>query len=154
MVINSAVFGEMDIDESSIYRMPNGLFGFDHCNRYALLTKQEDDVTLMWFQAVDARVPCFVVFDPFEIITGYQPVLEPSDMRALNCTDISRLKFLVIAVVPDDITKITVNLKSPLVLNEKEGIARQVILRNADYPIRFPLSEEPQERRDHLEAVQ
>jgi flagellar assembly factor FliW len=46
-------------------------------------------------------------------------------------------------------------MKSPLAINEKEGIVRQVILRN-DYPIRFPLADDtPEQPEDNpLEAAQ
>jgi flagellar assembly factor FliW len=88
------------------------------------------------------------VFDPFEIIEGYDPIVENSDLRFLGCKDASDLRFFVIAVVPDDITKITVNLKSPIVVNKQDRRARQVILANSDYPIRFPIfpAEEKQEQ--------
>ena len=145
MLVNTAVFGPCEIPEEQIFSMPQGLYGFDDCLKFALVTKQEDDVTLKWFQSVDAVVPCFVVFDPFDIIEGYRPVMETADFRALTPRKDDALEYLVIAVVPADITKITVNLKSPIVLNRRTGIARQVILANQDYPIKFSLVEQQDE---------
>ncbi|GHU80854.1 hypothetical protein FACS1894191_6990 [Clostridia bacterium] len=139
MLINTAVFGEVDVGEEYLFDMPDGLFGFDLSGKYALITRKDDDVTLMWYQAAGSAVPCFVVFDPYEIVNGYEPVLEKSDLKALEVTSGSELDFLVIAVVPDDISKITVNLKSPIAVNKKKKIARQVILQNAKYPITFAL---------------
>lgn len=139
MLVNSAVFGSLEVASGQIFSMPQGLFGFEKTGDFALITKKEDDVTLMWYQAVDQTVPCFVVFNPFEIIDGYDPVLEPSDLKALGDAENGALEYLVIAVVPDDISKITVNLKSPIVLNRKTQMARQVILSNKDYPISFSL---------------
>lgn len=150
MYIDTAVLGSVDVDPGNIYHLPDGLYGFEGESDYALVTKQEDDVTLMWLQAVDAKVPCFVVFNPFEIIDGYEPVVERGDLHLLGCKDSSELTFLVIAVVPDDITKITVNLKSPVAINTRSNRARQVILANRDYPIRFPLF--PQEGQDEGEG--
>jgi flagellar assembly factor FliW len=141
MLVNTAVFGETDIPDEQIFTMPQGLYGFDDCKKFALVVKEEDGVTLKWFQSVEDLVPCFVVFDPYEIIDGYRPVMEAADIRALLPKKDDRLEYLVIAVVPEDISKITVNLKSPLVLNRRTGIARQVILAN-DYPIKFSLVEE------------
>lgn len=143
MLINTVVFGLMEVADNQIFTMPEGPYGFDRTGEYALVTKQDDGVTLMWFQPTDGAVPCFVVFNPFEIIDGYDPVIEASDLRALGCRKDDDLHFLVIAVVPDDLTKITVNLKSPIVLNHRTRLARQVILANKDYPIKFSLVEEP-----------
>lgn len=144
MLVNSVVFGPIEVGNNQIYSMPEGLYGFGDVGDFALITKQDDDVTLMWFQSVESEVPCFVVFNPYEIIEGYKPVIEPSDLRAIGCKRESELEFLVIAVVPEDVTKITVNLKSPIVLNHKNNTARQVILTNKDYPIKFSLVEEQQ----------
>lgn len=139
MNINSAVFGPVEVDPQNIFHLPDGLYGFEEKGDFALITKQDEDITLMWLQAVDSNVPCFVVFDPFELIDGYDPIVENGDLKFLGCKSASDLRFFVIAVVPDDIAKITVNLKSPVVVNKHDRRARQVILANADYPIRFPL---------------
>ena len=139
MLVNTAVLGPVEVSMDHIFHLPEGLYGFERKGDYALITKEDEDVTLRWFQAVDSSVPCFVVFDPFEIVEGFDPIVEPSDLQYLGCKDASDLMFLVIAVVPEDIGGITVNLKSPIVINKREKRARQVILANRDYPIRFPL---------------
>ncbi len=145
MIINTAVLGPVEVSSDDVFHLPEGLYGFDRKGDYALVKKQDEDVTLMWLQALEGNVPCFVVFDPFEIIDGYDPLVEPSDLRFLNAKELSDLLFLVIAVVPEDIRGITVNLKSPVIINRKSKRARQVILANRDYPIRFPLFQEEQE---------
>ena len=139
MLINTAVMGQIDVDTEQIFHMPDGLYGFERESKYALITKQDEGVTLMWFQAVGENSPCFVVFNPFDIIDGYDPVLEASDLRFLGADDIDDLLFFVIAVVPEDISQITVNLKSPIAVNKNDRRARQVILANREYPIKFPL---------------
>ena len=141
MLVETTVLGSVEVDSGDIFDMPEGLYGFGGAGRFALVKKQEDDVTLMWYQALDHRVPCFIVFNPFDIIDGYSPELERGDLKALGCKDASELSFLVIAVVPEDIAKITVNLKSPIAVNPQNQLARQVILLNKDYPIQFSLVE-------------
>ncbi|MDR2909163.1 MAG: flagellar assembly protein FliW [Oscillospiraceae bacterium] len=139
MLVNTAVLGEVEVSPENVFHMPHGLYGFEEATDYALIKKWEDDVALMWLQNTGADAPCFVVFDPFEIIEGYEPELEASDLRFFGAGDISELDFYVIAVVPEDIAGITVNLKSPVAVHKKDRRARQVILANRDYPIRFPL---------------
>lgn len=142
MLVNTAVFGPLEVSGEQIFSMPNGLYGFDEAGDYALITHQDDGATLMWYQSVENDIPCFVVFNPFDIIEGYEPVLEAPDLRALKCGKDDKLDYLVIAVVPEDVSKTTVNLKSPIVINQKSRIARQVILSNKEYPIKFSLVEE------------
>lgn len=142
MLVNTAVFGSLEVADEYIFNMSEGLYGFDQVGDFALIIRDDEDGTLMWYQPVEEQVPCFVVFNPFEIIDGYQPVLESADLRALGCGKGDELQFLVIAVVPEDISKITVNLKSPIAINPKNKRARQVILANKDYPIKFALVSE------------
>lgn len=139
MLVDTAVLGPVEVEEDHIFHLPDGLYGFEENREYALIEKQDDDIKLMWLQAVDSKVPCFVVFDPFEMVEGFDPVLENSDRGFLGSKKDSDLLFYVIAVVPEDLRDITVNLKSPIVVNKKDKRARQVILTNKDYPIRFPL---------------
>jgi flagellar assembly factor FliW len=145
MFIHTAVFGEIEVEASQVYKVPGGLYGFEDIDEYALITRQEEDVSLMWFQATKCPIPCFMVLDPYDVATGFEPDIEPSDLHNLAVKNYKDLRFLVLAVVPEDVTKATVNMKSPLAINEKEGIVRQVILRN-DYPIRFPLADNSPEQ--------
>lgn len=139
MLINTRAFGSLDVEQEHIFHLPDGLYGFEQVGDFALISQQEDDITLTWLQAVDSLVPCFAVFNPFEIVDGYEPVVENADLKFLGCQSADDLLFLVIAVVPDDLQQITVNLKSPIVVNKQNRRARQVILANREYPIKFPL---------------
>ena len=142
MLVNTAIFGEIDVEEENILHMPYGPFGFDDRKTFALLEQEDDGAVFRWLQSIDDESPCFVVFDPNEIVSDYSPEVETSDLRALGCKRISELKFYVIAVVPEDFTKTTVNLKSPIAVNPDTNVAMQIILSNVDYPIRFPLVDE------------
>jgi len=139
MIIHTPVLGKVEVEPDNLFHFPDGLYGFEEASEYALITKQEDGAVLRWLQIVGKPAPCFVVFDPYEIVTGYAPELEPGDLRFLGAKDRSELIFFVIAVVPKDIAGITVNLKSPVAVSKKSRTAKQVILQNRDYPIKFPL---------------
>ena len=142
MLINTAMFGQVEVAPENIFHMPEGMLGFEELRTFALITRQEDGVTLRWFQSAESPVPCFVVFDPFEWVDGYAPALEKVDLATLKCSNQDDLSFLTIAVIPDDLAKTTINLKSPIVLNHKNNTAKQVILSNNSYPIKFALVQE------------
>jgi flagellar assembly factor FliW len=50
-----------------------------------------------------------------------------------------QLRLLLIAIVPQNIKDITVNLKSPVVVNMGKRLAVQAILENSAYPVRYRL---------------
>ena len=146
MLINTAVLGQVDVDPNNIFHLPGGLYGFERASDYALITKQDEDFTLMLFQSVEGLAPCFVVFNPYDIFEDYTPAMEAGDLKALGVSGVDELSFFVIAVVPEDVHEISVNLKSPIAVNRKKKMARQVILSNTDYPIKYPLFGDEQEK--------
>ena len=140
MQVNTAIFGSLDIAAENILEMQHGPLGFDEYRQYALLEREDQGVVFRWLQATDNESICFVVFDPYEVITGYSPELERRDLKELGCSRPEDLRYYAIAVVPEDYTKATINLKSPIAVNPVTNVAKQVILQNVDYPIRFPLA--------------
>ena len=140
MQVKTALFGHVDISNNNIFEMPQGPLGFDEHCRYALLEREDQGVIFRWFQATDNESLCFVVFDPNEIITGYSPEPETRDLEQLGCKHPNDLRYFAIAVIPEDYMQATINLKSPIAVNPVTRIAKQVILQNVDYPIRFPLA--------------
>ncbi|MDE7288773.1 MAG: flagellar assembly protein FliW, partial [Oscillospiraceae bacterium] len=48
------------------------------------------------------------------------------------------IRYLSLAVVPEEYKNTTVNLKSPIMINVEKMLAAQVIA-SEDYPIKFPI---------------
>ena len=46
---------------------------------------------------------------------------------------------LVTIAVPKDVTKMTINLKGPIIINVSNGRATQVVVENEDYDVKFPV---------------
>jgi len=137
MEINTRDFGIVEVQDDAIYEFDDGLYGFEDAKRFAIFEKSFDDVSFLYLQCIDNIYPCFLVFEPWELYPDYQPVLTKEDMEICRVSDIDELIFLVIANVPDSIRDLSINIKSPVVLNPKTGKARQVILQNPDYTVRY-----------------
>lgn len=129
---------DMEIDEKDIIHFKEGIPGFEEFKDYVLLQEQEVPF-IMTLQSVDAQFPSFVVVDPFAFVKDYNPNLSQSDLKYFNSENEDDLRFLLITVVPKDIKDTVVNLKSPLVISSKTNEAKQVILDNQDYPVRYSL---------------
>ncbi|HHW46765.1 MAG TPA: flagellar assembly protein FliW [Clostridiales bacterium] len=115
-----------------------GIYGFESINEY-YLEPVGDDLSVLILQSANTRVPSFVVINPFLITDDYCPVLSDEEIKALGAESQQELAFYVIAVVKEDYKKTVVNLKSPIVINPKSRLAKQIILDNCDYPIRFAI---------------
>lgn len=137
MEINTRDFGTVEVGDDAIYEFDDGLYGFEDIKRFAIFAKDYDDVSFLSLQAVDSLTPCFLVFEPWELHPNYRPMLTKEDMELCQVDDIEELIFLVIAAVPASIENLSINIKSPVVLNPKTRKARQVILQNPDYTVKY-----------------
>jgi flagellar assembly factor FliW len=127
----------VEVENDAIYEFDDGLYGFEGDRKFAIFQKSFDDVSFLYLQSVENIVPCFLVFEPWEMYPDYQPILSKEDLEICGDDNINNLIFLVIASVPSYIKDLSINIKSPVVLNPKTKKARQVILQNPDYTVRY-----------------
>lgn len=81
----------------------------------------------------------FVVAAPGRFFPGYQPVLLPADVAALGVRDGDEVLVLVIVTVTNGIADATANLLAPIVIAADRATAVQLVLTDAELPLRAPL---------------
>lgn len=136
--INTRDFGEIEVDENDKISFSTGMYGFEAYKSFVIL-KEEPDDDVMFLQSLDNADLSFVLIDPFSIIKTYEPHLNEEDLTALDVKTEAELKFLVIAIIKENIKDSVVNLKSPIAINPSSRAAMQVILQNS-YPLRYKLA--------------
>lgn len=141
MRITTRDFGELEIDESTVISIPNGIIGFEDTKRYTLISPLGEDKFPMWLQSVEAAEPCFVVYDPMQLCSEYRFEITDEEQALLGIDENSPYRVLVVAIVPDDYRKTTINLRCPIIINTKTSVAAQVIL-TEHYDFRCPVYEE------------
>ena len=137
MEISTRDFGPIRVDADALYAFPEGIYGFEEEKQFALVLRTYGDASLLYLQSTVHPAPCFLVFDPGDLCPGYQPTLSAEDLRQCGAEAADELVFLTIATVRDKIEDMTINLKSPIAMNPKKKTARQVILQDPDYLIRY-----------------
>lgn len=138
MKIDTRDFGSLEISEREIVRFVQPVYGFEQSLRYALLSDDGVGDCFLWLQSTTQQEVCFILVDPAVLPHPYHPALPQETRVQLQLDDDSQLAVRLIAVVPEDIAKATVNLKSPVVINTAKKLAAQVML-DGDYAIRAPL---------------
>ncbi len=111
------------------------MLGFSKINQYVLV-ERVDDSLFLWLQAIKKASVAFPLLEPQIFEKSYRVELADEDRKVLNLTDLQNAKVFSIITIPSDPTKMTANLKAPIVVNLKSRLAKQVILHNAEYPIR------------------
>ena len=137
MQLNTKHFGVIEIDEKEIIYFPSGIPGFENVKKYTLLGMQENEGTFFWLQGVDDPELAFVVTDPFAVNDNYFVDADDDEIKEIDAKDADRILTLAIVTVPEDITKISVNLKAPLLINMDNNRGMQVIMKNETFPVRY-----------------
>lgn len=122
----------------NIIQFEEGILGFEDIKEYVLY--HEDDSNFIWsLQAAASDTPSFIVIDPCTLVSDYKPVLSQAELRYFGEEDTTNLCFLVIAAIKPQLADSVANLKAPIVINVNTKKAKQIILDNSDYPIRYKL---------------
>lgn len=125
-------------ESRNIIRFDEGILGFEDVKEFRLF--QEDDSNIIWnLQNSNSDIPSFIVIDPYAVVSDYSPVFTKEDLEYFGETDASNFVVLVIAVIRPNFADSVVNLKSPIVIDVNTKKAKQIILENSDYPIRYKL---------------
>ena len=143
MEINTRVFGQINIEDDKIISFVNGLVGFPELKDFALIFDPEksDNKGIQWLQSVQEPNFAMPVIDPLSIIPNYNPQVEDEWLKPIGEFTAESLLVLVTVSVPADLTKMTVNLKGPIVINAETRKACQVIAEGDGCDVKFPIYE-------------
>lgn len=143
MQITTRVFGQINIEDDKIITFVNGLVGFPELKDFALIydTEKSDRRGIQWLQSMQEPDFAMPVIDPLSLIPDYNPQVEDEWLKPLGDLDPEHLLVLVTVTVPSDLTKMTVNLKGPIVINANTRKASQVIAEGDGCDVKFPIYE-------------
>lgn len=140
MKLTTRVFGEVEVDDNKIIDFPNGIIGFPDLKRFTLMHDEDEGTsTIMWLQSIDEPEFALPVMNPLIVCPDYKPMIDRNGVAELGELDDQEILVLVTVTVPHDLTKMTVNLMGPIIINTKDMKASQNIVDNDEYPVKFPI---------------
>jgi flagellar assembly factor FliW len=126
ITIESTRFGTVEIDESIVLSFAQGMIGFPEQHRYAILKQREDSV-FMWLHSLDDPGLAFPIVLPWVFYWDYEVDLSDADMDAIGVSRADQISIYCVVNVGADVRNATINLFSPIVINNAERRSRQVI---------------------------
>ena len=147
MLVKTKHFGEIELEENKIITFDEGLIGFEDKKRYTILFNNESKSkgTISWLQSLDEPMLALPVVSPFVAMADYNPVVEDEVLAPLGELNDENLVILLTLTVPSDLTKMTVNLKAPIIINADTRKGCQAIAENSDYVVRYGIYKELKE---------
>ena len=139
MHIQSSRFGSLDIDADQVITFSRGLIGFSGQHRFILLGDSSNE-RFFWLQSVDDADVAFLLTNPALFFKGYSVAIKDettADLQLDGSTN-ANLRTLVICNKVGD--WLTGNLLGPIVINQSNLLATQVVLTEKKWTTRQPLA--------------
>lgn len=147
MTITTRVFGEVTIDNEKIIHFEKGIIGFPDLTDFALIYDiEKGNGGIRWMQSIQEPNFAIPVMDPLIVKSDYDPMVEDELLKPIKLDNPEDMLVLVTVTVPKDLTKMTVNLKGPIIINASSRKACQIII-DDDLPVKFPIYDILNERK-------
>ncbi len=146
LLTKTARFGAIEYRPEDVLNFAGGLLGFPACDRFVLIEHKEGS-PFRWLQSLDEPSVAFLVVDPGHFVEDFAPEMPDCVANALGLEcETPRLVYTIVTIPPGKPRAMTINLAGPIVVNAENRSARQVVLEDVRYPIRFPVFQERQEQ--------
>lgn len=150
MLAKTKFFGDVELADEKVLEFPNGLIGFENMTKFAIMYDEEDKgkTRISWLQSLEEPLLALPVIDPLAIVDDYVPMIEDELLEPLGNPADEDLLFLLAMTVPSDMTKVTANMKAPIIINATTKKGVQLIVENEDYPVKFNVYESVQKMKE------
>jgi flagellar assembly factor FliW len=143
MKVNTSRFGVVEVADSDIMEFSDGLLGFEDLKHF-FIVDPADETLILWLQSSEAPEVAFPILEPKLFKGDYKVRLSANELRTLKIDSASKKDTLVYCIftIPSDVSQMTANLKAPIVINTASRLARQVVLQENEYSVKFPMYKE------------
>lgn len=141
MKVNTTRFGELQVNKEDVISLPEGLLGFENLKKF-FVVDPGDSTLILWLQSIEDQKSAFPIIEPKIFKPDYVAKLLPTDMNSVELETLAQAKIYSILTIPSDITKMSANLKAPIVINNEKKIAKQIVLQDSKLSVKFEMYKE------------
>jgi flagellar assembly factor FliW len=152
MLLQTKHFGQIEVEEESFISFEEGLPGFENSREYVLINSADEASPFKWLQSVDEPQIAFAVVNPFTIKKDYAFELSDETVENLGIEKPGDVAAFSIMVVPEELEKMSMNLKAPVIINSKNRKAAQIILDTDKYTVRHYILDELRKQEVAVDA--
>ena len=139
MIINTARFGEVEINESRIFDFVMPVIGFNELTKFIILEPGENTL-FKWLQSTEDPSLAFPIISVASLDYDYSVDLSDNVINTLSITNPESLLVMNITSIPQDNPRgTTINLLAPLIFNLDNQKAGQIVLSGSGYDITYPM---------------
>jgi flagellar assembly factor FliW len=145
MKLKGTRFGDIEFKKDDVIHFVDGMIGFQQMNQFVVVNTKEGS-PYRWLQSVQEPKLAFLLSVPEFVMGEYAPTISDFEAKSLGLTDETPHLVLVTTTIPTGDPKgATANLAAPVIINLETRRAKQVILEDEAYTIRYPIFSGSQE---------
>lgn len=141
MKVNTTRFGELQVNKEDVINFSEGLLGFENLKQF-FVVDPGDSTLILWLQSIEDESIAFPIIEPKIFKPDYVAKLLPADMNSVKLESVNEAKIYSILTIPSDITQMSANLKAPIVINNTQNIARQIVLQDNKLSVKYEMYKE------------
>ena len=127
------------MSKDSVIHFDEGLIGFSECKDFVLL-ENESLAPFRLLQSVDSPEVGFLVLEPTALMTNYCSEVPAREWESIGVAGSMNPLAFVIVVIGSTPEASTGNFQAPLLVNYRKMIGKQIILTDAGFSVRHPLT--------------
>jgi len=140
--INTVRFGEVEVDEEKIIHFVQGIPAFEDEHEFLIIPYDEES-PCVFLQSTNTPELAFLMTVPFVFFPDYQFEIDDASIDELGIEKQEDLMIYSLLTIPGgNIKQVTANLLAPLVINQNNFQAKQVILEKSSYKTKHRLFHE------------
>ena len=144
MIIQTRLFGEIEIEDEKILTFPSGLVGMKNLKRFVILDTEKDK-PFRWLVALDDPNTAFLVIEPRIFRPDYKVAVQRNELVQLGIAKETDVLILAIVTLYKDPKTLTANLQGPILINADNRMGKQVIITENQYSSRHDILKEMSE---------
>jgi flagellar assembly factor FliW len=139
ITVQTQMRGPLEVPANRILRFTAPVLGFDHLERFLIYQTQSGP--LHWLQSVEDPLISFCLLAPFQTGMDIDMEIGPADAVDIGAVTAEEIDVYTVLVLDKDPDQIRTNLRAPLLVCARTGLAKQLVLSNAKLPIQFRLKD-------------
>ena len=137
MILKTKHFGEIEVEEDKVILFLDGILGFEEVKKYTIIQNPNPEVPFHWLQSIDNPGLAFVITNPFLFKTDYAFDIPDKVLAHLGIVGKEDVAVFSIAVVPEELEKMTINLRGPIIINIEKQKGKQLVLDGEGYELKY-----------------
>ncbi len=130
-------FGAVEYHADDVIEFRQGLIGFPDLQSFLVLQHKEGS-PFRWLQSIDDPAVAFLMTEPLIYCPDYAPDLDERTATELEISEeTARLVFCLVTIPKGQPEAMTLNLAGPILINAENKRAKQVVLEDPRYEIKY-----------------